>query len=151
MRFRVPLRLKSTSSLALPAAASRLGVAGRCLRLPTVSLARRGGQVAGVRLRAEHVGLSAGFQGIGELAGVLNGEAQTHIPLSRGLDGFAIAEPAPRISQKTSRFRPPKKQRPVLPATYAYSIGDRALRGACIVLRRQAWLAIGHSSPLVGR
>ena len=150
MRFRVPLRLKSTSSLALATAASWLGV-GRCLRLRAVSHVRRGDQVAGLRLRAGQAGLSADFPGIGDPAAVLNGGHQARIPFSRGLDGVAVAESDPRTSAETGHFRLPKKMRPVLPAAYAYSIGDRALRGACIVLRLPARVAVGHLSPPVGR
>lgn len=109
MRFRVPLRLKSTSSLALAAAASRLGV-GRCLRLPTVSFACRGDQAAGLRLRADQAGLPAESARIGDPAGVLNGGDRARIPFPRGLDGVAVAESAPRISGKTGRFRQPKNR-----------------------------------------
>lgn len=108
MRFRVPLRLKSTSSLALVAAASWQGV-GRCLRMPDVSLVCRGNQVAGLRLRADPAGLSADFPSIGDRAGVLNGGDQASIPFSRGLDGVAVAESTPRISWKKGRFRLSKK------------------------------------------
>ena len=103
MRFRVPLRLKSTSSLAL-AAASRLGV-GRCLQLPTVSLACRGDQAAGLRLRADQAGLPAESPRIGDPAGVLNGGDRARIPVSRGSDGVAVVESAPRMSGKISLFR----------------------------------------------
>lgn|GEM_PF-4882463 len=108
MRFRVPLRLKSTSSLALVAAAPWLGV-GRCLQLPTVSLARRGGQAAGLRLCADQAGLPADFPSIGNPAGMMNGGVRASIPLSRGLQGVAVAESAPRMSGKISLFRLPKK------------------------------------------
>ena len=117
MRFRVPLRLKSTSSLALAAAASWLGV-GRCLRLPAVSLARRGDQVAG---------LSADLIGIGDPAGGLNGGARAHIPFPRGLDGVAVAEQALRMTEKTGRFRL-KKNYPVWLPAYAYSSGQAKSR-----------------------
>jgi len=108
MRFRVPPRVRYPSSLAFAAAASWLGAFGRCLRLPTVSLARRGDQVAGLRLRAEKAGLSSDFQGSCELAGALNGGDRARIPFSRGLGGVAIAESAPRTPKKTARFRRPK-------------------------------------------
>ena len=107
MRFRVPLRLKSTSSLALAAAISRLGV-GRCLRLPTLSVARRGAQKAGLHLRADQAGLSADFPGIDDPAGVLNGGDRARIPFPRGLDGVAVAESDPQISGKKGRFRLPE-------------------------------------------
>ena len=109
MRFRVPLRLKSTSSLALAAAAPWLGV-GRCLRLPTVSLSHRGDQAAGLRLRAHQTALSAESPRIGDPAGVLNGGVRDHIPFPRGLNGVAVAESAPRISGKISLFRLPKNR-----------------------------------------
>ena len=109
MRFRVPLRLKSTLSLAVATAASRLGVR-RCLRLPTVSLACRGDQAAGLRLRADQAGLPAESPRIGDPAGVLHGGARAHVPFPRGLQGVAVAESAPRISGKTGSFRQPKKR-----------------------------------------
>ena len=149
MRFRVPLRLKSTSSLALAAAISRLGV-GRCLRLPTLSVARRGAQKAGLHLRADQAGLSADFPGIGDPAGVLNGGDRARIPISRGSDGVAVVESAPRVSGKISLFRLPKKERPVLPAAYAYSGGDLALPRAGIVFGRRGWGAVGICSPPIG-
>ena len=108
MRFRVPLRLKSTSSLALAAAISRLGV-GRCLRLPTLSVARRGAQKAGLHLRADQAGLSADFPGIDDPAGVLNGGDRARIPWSRGMDGVAVAKSAPRISEENKPFSPAQK------------------------------------------
>jgi hypothetical protein len=110
MRFRVPLRLKSTWSLALPAAASWLGVAGRCLRLPDVSLVCRCDQVAGLRLGAGQAGLSADFPGIDDPAGVMHGGIRANIPFPRGLDGVAVAESDPRISGKISLFRLPKNR-----------------------------------------
>ena len=149
MRFRVPLRLKSTSSLAVVAAASWLGV-GRCLRLPTVSLACRGDQAAGLRLRADQAGLPAESPRIGDPAGVLHGGARAHVPFPRGLQGVAVAESAPRISGKTGSFRQPKKERPVLQAAYAYLIGDRNLRRAGIVFGRRGWGAVGIWFPSSG-
>ena len=146
MRFRVPLRLKSTSSLAVATAASWQGVR-RCLRLPTVSLTRRGDQAAGLRLRADQATLSAGLIGIGNPAGVLHGGVRAHVPFPRGRQGLAVAESAPRISGKTGSFRQPKKERPVLQAAYAYLIGDRILRRAGIVFGRRGWLAGGLCSP----
>lgn len=109
MRFRVPLRLKSTSSLALVAAASWLGVWGRCLRLPAVSPVRRGDQVAGLRLRADQAGLSADSPGIDDPSGVLNGGCRAHAPFPRGGNGVDVAEFAPRMSGKISLFRLPEK------------------------------------------
>ena len=109
MRFRVPLRLKSTSSLAVATAASWQGV-GRCLRLRAVSLVRRGDQAAGLRLRADQAGLPADSPGIGDRAGVLNGGDRARIPFPRGLDGVAVAESAPRISGKTGSFPQPKNR-----------------------------------------
>ena len=104
MRFRVPLRLKSTSSLAVATAASWQGV-GRCLQLPDVSLVCRGDQVAGLRLGAGQAGLSADSPVIGNPAGVLNGGVRAHVPFPRGMDGVAVAESAPRMSGKISLFR----------------------------------------------
>jgi hypothetical protein len=105
MRFRVPPRVRCTSSLALPAAASWLSAFGRCLRLPAVSLVRRGDQVAALQLRADQAALSADFPGIDDPAGVLNGGDRARIPCPTGMDGVAVSESAPRISQKKSRFR----------------------------------------------
>ena len=64
--------------------------------------------MAGLRLRADQAGLSADFPGIGDPAGVLHGGVRARIPFPRELDGFAVAESAPRLSGKISLFRQPK-------------------------------------------
>ena len=108
MRFRVPPRVRGTSSLAFAAAASWLSAFGWCLRLPTISLAHRGDQVAGLRLRADPAGPPADFPGIGIPAGVLNGGDRARIPLSRASKEVAVAESDRRISEKTGLFRMPE-------------------------------------------
>jgi hypothetical protein len=109
MRFRVPPRVRCTSSLAFAAAASWQGGLGRCLRWPTVSLSRRDDQKPTLRLRADPAGLSADFPGIGDRAGVLNGGDRARIPFSSELDGVAVADANLKISEKTGRFLQPNK------------------------------------------
>jgi len=151
MRFRVPPRVRYPSSLAFAAAASWLGVLGRCLRLPAVPLARRADQVATLRLRADKAGPPAESPGIGDHAGVLNGGDRARTPFPRGMDGGAVSESAPRLSQKTGRFRRPKN----ISSDFAGSLrlvhrGSSYLES---VHRVQAagMGAVGHLSPAVGR
>jgi len=65
--------------------------------------------VAGLRLCADQAELSAESPRIGYPAGVLNSGVRASIPLSRGLDGVAVAESAPQISWEKRPFSPVKK------------------------------------------
>jgi len=76
--------------------------------LPTVSLAGRGDQAAGLGLRADPAGLAADVSIICVPAGVLNGGVLARIPISRGQDGVAVAESDPRFPGKRP-FSPFKK------------------------------------------
>jgi len=110
--------LKSTSSLALAAAASWL-VVRQGFRLRAVSLARLGDQVAGLRLRAGQAELSAESPRIGDPAGVLNGGARANIPFSRGWMESPFANPPRDFPEKLDFFACRKIFRPILQEAYA--------------------------------